>query len=419
MKYQPKYYLCLLIWILFIVSYQLLSSKLQKFEIQSSVTLALPAWLTSEILVFEYPGQWNTSRNGSTLVQLLLFSRIPKCGTTMLSESINDLGQLHVEYILPHFNSVHYPNAHPKERYDQGCDNAAQFKQFVKDALDRIEESLSANKKVEKTLHMLTFHKPIHSLNETMRLIHELHANHKLQFQSKLVYITMVRNPVKRLISSYNAGSIGGSNTYRITNSHLIKETLAITHNLTIEQCIQMQYDTIFHQNKENPCFLSRNYLTKWFCDESQCKKHFDLINSNNDLILEGAWKNIDRLYTFVGVLEYWDASLLWLWYKFGETFLFDKEERKNNRKYHTWIDFDKHDIEKVSRYVLGSVGTQTLESSDKSTYPALNMKYRAMLEEMNALDMKLYNGIVEKFKTYIEPQMQPYIQKYYNKFKQ
>ena len=89
--------------------------------------------------------------------------------------------------------------------------------------------------------------------------------------------------------------------------------------NLTFDECVQQldwpSYDIMFDvetgkQNRTaiyiNPCFLSINFMTRWLCGIGDVCQ-YEILNSTKSLAK--AIDNLNTLFDFVGIVEYYDAS--------------------------------------------------------------------------------------------------------------
>ena len=98
--------------------------------------------------------------------------------------------------------------------------------------------------------------------------------------------------------------------------------------NVTFDQCVDMldwpKYEIMFDsitgkQNKNanctNPCFLSINYFTRWLCGVSNVCQ-YNILNSTK--AVKQAIDNINTIYDFVGLVEYYDESWHYLTKKFS-----------------------------------------------------------------------------------------------------
>ncbi|CAH1788729.1 unnamed protein product [Owenia fusiformis] len=105
------------------------------------------------------------------------------------------------------------------------------------------------------------------------------------------LYMNMIRDPVDQAVSMfyYNRRHSVNMQT-RYTAEEL---------NMTLEECIDQHSDDLTH------CDITHDMYTLWFCGNS------DECSNNRTYAMQRARMNIEKNYTFVGLTEYFDESII------------------------------------------------------------------------------------------------------------
>ena len=155
----------------------------------------------------------------------------------------------------------------------------------------------------------------------------QLQSQLELKYKFRVKWMIYLRDPVSHQISRFDW--FRGQFQTEIDEEKLVKYH-AIA-NISFDQCVNKldwpKYDKMFdpitgEQNKNasyiNPCFLSINYFTRWLCGISNVCQ-YNILNSTNSV--KKAIDNLNTIYDFVGLVEYYDESWNYLTQKFSKIF--------------------------------------------------------------------------------------------------
>ena len=203
----------------------------------------------------------------------------------------------------------------------------------------------------------------------------------------RLKWMIFLRDPIAHQISRFD--------WFHNFNKSQDKKYSSII-NLTFDQCVRLlnypKYEIMFNlkngeQNKNanyiNPCFLSINYFTRWLCGISNVCQ-YNILNSTNAVIK--AIDNINKIFDFVGIVEYYDESWNYLIKKFSLTFY------PNIIKPKLYLSNTKEN----------EAGTQYNKLKYNKTIPLESSVIK--LRQFGYLDQILYKYVKTRFETCILP---------------
>ena len=193
--------------------------------------------------------------------------------------------------------------------------------------------------------------------------------------------MSFVRNPINRIVSLYYyiRGRSGGWRATQKENALKRKKQVAKgTQNYTLQECVLDMYD-----GKNSVCALSVNLLIRWFCGSHAvvCDPH-----NITRLSLRRAQHNMDHMLHFVGILEHYEHSMCLFRRKFPD--FFDMSQ--------TWTHFvqrmrDENKRQKRDRKKQGY-----------GHYADPKPSVRTLLATANALDLELYDWVVQRFRNHV-----------------
>lgn len=201
------------------------------------------------------------------------------------------------------------------------------------------------------------------------------------QIQKQWKYITLIRDPISRIISSYyylrgESGGWRGQNGSDY-NKYYVPKIFELQKNYDIDQCIND------YMNGNNICQFSTNYYIKWFCGGNA--KLCDPLKINQDSY-ERAIDNIDKYFAWIGVMEYYDKTVYSLYDRFPTFFYKDRKRFAQKLKY-----LDKKLKQLRDDYGYGH-------------YQKPNSQSMKILKQKNHLDLQLYQYVVQKFQYQSNP---------------
>ena len=220
---------------------------------------------------------------------LILYNRVPKCGSTTIINLMKACRRL------------------MKERYEIFNDiepNQAHYLPTLAERLDFVRNSVDISKK-----------KPLIYL----RHLHFINYTH--YGESMPLYINIIRDPVEHFISNYYylrhgfANAKNGANATKWNHSHVVDND---ERDVTLEECINKQYKT---------CAKPYSDLIAFFCgNDSWCRKR-------DKRALAAAKENVKKYYLVVGVLERFDDTLTMFEKILAQYFKYIRIVYKRNQK--------------------------------------------------------------------------------------
>ena len=268
-----------------------------------------------------------------------------------------------------------------------------------------------------------------------------LNSNLKIQF------ITFVRNPLKRIESLFyylrgmSGGWRGKSITFEKLNGNLYEfesdsenegkkiimynsNGTQIKVNKTMLLKIAKEYNetatrhrakvevanvlnsTNFYSFKKcidemkkknnNICWLQENYMTKFYCGQN---KYLCNVNNMTKLSLNHSISNLNKYFSFIGILEHFDVSIYLLQLKFSHIIKWNRFENifKTNVKV----------VLKNTKNILHQLGVEQGYGRYQHSKLIANSKEYQYLVEKNQLDIMLFNYVNDYYEKYIIPSLQ------------
>merc|ERR1712129_624220 len=129
-----------------------------------------------------------------------------------------------------------------------------------------------------------------------------------------------------------------------------------------------------------NVCEFSTNYYVKWFCGVNDQRCNPSNISEESYQL---AIQNIDTYFAWIGVMEYYENSVHLFHHKFP--FLFREFEDKSEFTENFEAEQEKQNNKR--------------KNSGYGGYKRPSAESRQIMEEMNSLDIRLYDYVVEKYK--------------------
>ena len=300
-------------------------------------------------------------------VKCLIWPRIPKTGgenlLKMLQYLINDKKQ---KCIITDAGSAYVEDKKnysfaPHEKFDRERLYKPELMEYYQMIIDK-------HKWQKRKTFLIQYHAPFMHVD----------LSKQLQLQSsEIMYISMIRNPINRIVSSfyYLRGESGGWRSMNDShyNRFYVPKILQLQRNFDIDECIR-DYDV-----GENICEFSTNYYVKWFCG---AKSHLCDPLHINEKSYELAIQNIDKYFAWIGVLEYYRNSVYALYDRFPLFFKQFPGRMQFARKFE-YVD------ERMKR-MRRDIGYGDYRMPSEESIEVLKRK--------NALDIKFYEHVVEKF---------------------
>eukprot|EP01083_Nonionella_stella_P175234 609696_1 len=161
----------------------------------------------------------------------------------------------------------------------------------------------------------------------------------------------------------------------------IIDAVLNKTYNLSIDECTYQLY-----YFNDNVCELSINFYTLWFCG-MYCVPFRNQVadrnvNRSQAIFLRKAMHNIDRYFSWIGVVEHYDMSL------FQFIAIFDT---------YTNITLSNFDVANHLNYTQQRKMERVVGGYSHYKLPSKNTI--ELLHKINDLDMILYEYILHKFR--------------------
>ena len=277
-------------------------------------------------------------------------------------------------------------------------------------------------------------------------LLSTFNVNRYANYKAPTQFITFVRNPLKRIESFfyYLRGMSGGwrgesiaskklnGNLYQLESDEENKGKKTIMYssngtqikvNKTIFLNIEKEYDdkskhkaglqvanvlnsTNFYSFKKciddmkkennNICWLQENYMTRFYCGQN---KNLCNVNNMTKISLDHSISNLNKYFSFVGILEHFDVSIYLLQLKFPHIIKWNKFENIFNTNVSVALKNTKNILNRLS----GKHGYGKYQHSKLIT----NSTEYHILVERNKLDILLFNYVNDYYEKYIIPSLQ------------
>ncbi|CAH1786840.1 unnamed protein product, partial [Owenia fusiformis] len=219
-------------------------------------SIAPPHYPYEDVDIWKYIDATSTSPFRKPTTQntsLVIYNRIPKCGSTTLLTMIKRLQRNNS------YNAITSSDYFHERLKEEGC------KAFVR--------------KCSRMKKRTIFNRHIYYV--------PFGEDHK----KEPVYINMIRDPVEHAISSY----------YFYRHDSLLKKKFSPEEkNMSLQQCLSGAKS----EQDLTRCNLDTSVYPRWFCG------HSDACLYNITYAIEKAIYNIDNAYTFIGVTEQYNISI-------------------------------------------------------------------------------------------------------------
>lgn len=307
-------------------------------------------------------------------VRCLVWPRIPKTGGENLLNLLKNLIPSH-KLIVTDAGSAYNEDKEtysfaPHEKYDLEKVTYYELIEYFDYVINHrwtLRKGI-LSKKPNANLFILQYHAPFMSINLSEALLLKV---------SEWKYISMIRHPIDRIVSSFyylrgESGGWRGQNESEY-NQLYVPKILELQKNFTIDQCID---DYI---NGKNICEFSTNYYVKWFCggDLKLCNP----MNINEDSY-KLAIENIDKHFAWIGVMEYYKETVYSLYDRFP-LFFEHYMDRIDFAKRFEFLDYKMKEIRENYGY---------------GHYQKPNAQSVEIMKKKNDFDLKLYNYVLKKF---------------------
>ena len=221
----------------------------------------------------------------------------------------------------------------------------------------------------------------------------QLQSQLEVKYKFRVKWMIYLRDPVAHQISRFDWFRYRSLQKEK-DEKKLVKYRSIV--NISFDQCVNKldwpKYDKMFDkitgkQNKNasyiNPCFLSINYFTRWLCGISNVCQ-YNILNSTNSV--KKAINNLNTIYDFVGLVEYYDQSWNYLTKKFSQTLYPD-------------IIPSKLYVSNIKQNEAGSAQSKNIYNK---TVPLESSVVK--LRQIGYLDELLYKYVKARFQTCILP---------------
>ena len=245
----------------------------------------------------------------------------------------------------------------------------------------------------------------------------------KYNYEKQVAFCTILRDPIKRIESRYYylRGFSGGRRSngikllLNVSNLQLFETNMSANINHTLLNSIITNYDrttaeyasskalllTEFMSYKQcirnmtdiNICSLSSNYITRYFCGINEKNGVCDPFDLNKKSYVN-ALHNLNKYFSFVGLLNQWNATIKLLYVKFEKLLI-------KNGKTTSMNDF----VEKAIQ-----LNTKLTQRQQYGVFkrPKLlkNDSLYQYLESRNKLDIMLFDYVNNAYQQSIIPRL-------------